>query len=256
MSQTSHPIPRTLNRYADDDAKLLATVMGLPLVDGIFPALVLAGAISSVWGMFEVGIVVFGGSATLAVILTEMSGSRADRVSVVLGIGVGLVTLATLEATLAPTIASVLNMVVFERFAALVIAAVAAKTASARIGDFLPSPGVIVALGFLASVDPSGAALVFHPDPVVVASAAGAAVVGTGFALAVALIGPSFKTMVDVERFRFGGALALGLLSLSILGFPVAGGSLAVIGVTAVLSIDPSRGKAAEETTTASSEGC
>jgi hypothetical protein len=229
--------------------RLLATVMILPLVDGIFPALVLAGALSSVTGIFEVGLLVFGGSATVAVILAEMDGTPREQARAVLGVGVVLVTLASLEAALAPTIASVLKLATFERFAALVIAAVAAKTASARVGEYLPRPAVIVTLGLVASFDPAGATLTVRPDPALIGRAAAAALVGTSFALAVALTGPRLRELVDIDRFRFGSAVALGLLPLSILGLPVGGAPLAVIAVTGLFALDPDADGSSDVTT-------
>jgi hypothetical protein len=242
MSHSQHPIALPLERQVGGATRLLATVMVLPLVDGIFPALVLAGALSSATGILEVGLLVFGGSATMAVILAEMDGTPKEQVGAVLAVGAVLVALASLEAALAPTIASVLDLATFERFAALVIAAVAAKTASARIGEYLPRPAVIIVLGFVASLDPVGATLTLRPDPALLGRAAGAALVGTTFALAVALAGPRLREFVDVDRFRFGSAVALGLLSLSILGLPVGGAPLAVIVVTGVFALDPDTG--------------
>jgi len=239
MSHSEHPIALPLERQVGGATRLLATVMVLPLVDGIFPALVLAGALSSATGIFEVGLLVFGGSATMAVILAEMDGSPREQARAVLAVGVVLVTLASLEAALAPTIASVLKLATFERFAALVIAAVAAKTASARVGEYLPRPAVIVTLGLVASLDPAGATLIVRPDLGLIARAAAAALVGTSFALAVALAGPRLRDLVDIDRFRFGSAVALGLLPLSILGLPVGGAPLAVIAVTGLFALDP-----------------
>jgi hypothetical protein len=242
MSHSQHPIALPLERQVGGATRLLATVMVLPLVDGIFPALVLAGALSSATGILEVGLLVFGGSATMAVILAEMDGTPKEQVGAVLAVGAVLVALASLEAALAPTIASVLDLATFERFAAIVIAAVAAKTASARIGEYLPRPAVIIVLGFVASLDPVGATLTLRPDPALLGRAAAAALVGTTFALAVALAGPRLREFVDVDRFRFGSAVALGLLSLSILGLPVGGAPLAVIVVTGVFALDPDAG--------------
>ncbi len=214
--------------------------MGLPLVDGIFPALVLAGALDGAVGILEVGLLVFGGSATLAVILAEMDGTRRERVKTTLTVGVPVVALATVEAALAPTIESLLNLAIFERFAALVILAVAAKTASARIGEYLPRPAVIVGLGMLASLDPSGARLVLVPDPTLVLKGAAAAGVGVAFALCVAVGSPWLHDTVDIDRFRFGSAVALGVLALSVLGIvPDAPLALAVLAVTALLAFDP-----------------
>jgi len=130
--------------------------MMLPLVDGVFPALILAGALDEPLGALQVGLLIFGGSATVAVILAEMNGTPREQATVVLLVGIPLILLAAVQAALAPAIESVLDIVIFERFAALVIAAIAAKTASATIGDYLPNPVVVIGLGLVASIDPSG----------------------------------------------------------------------------------------------------
>jgi len=233
-----------------DATKLLAVVMCLPLVDGIFPALVLAGALDSLAGILEVGLLVFGGSATVAVVLAEMEGPARSRLRTVLLVGSAVLAVAAVEAALAPTIAGLLNLVVFERFAAVVILAVAATTASARVGEYLPRPAVVVGLGLVASVDPAGASLVVDADPAVVGRALAAAGVGVGFAALVAVASPWLGSAVDLDRFRFGSAVALGVLALSILpvevvpsGAPIA---LAVLVVTAVLSFDPERTRATD----------
>ncbi|MFC7007250.1 DUF5794 domain-containing protein [Halalkalicoccus salilacus] len=245
MSSSQHPVALRieralrLDRSVSGPTKLLAIVMFLPLIDGIFPALILAGGIDTVAGVVQVGLLVFGGSATLAVILAEMDGTPREQAKVVLLVAAGLLPLAAIEAALAPTIASVLDLVIFERFAALVIAAVAAKTASARIGEYLPSAGVIVGLGFVASVDPAGAELVFVPDPTTIVRAIAAAGVGVAFALGVALFGPWLRENLDIDRFRFGSAVALGVLPLTLLDVTPDQAPLAVLIVAGVLAFDP-----------------
>jgi hypothetical protein len=246
MSTSRHPIALRLEQSVGEGTKLLATVMGLPLIDGIFPALILAGAVGSALGILEVGLLVFGGSATLAVVLADMEGTRREVVTSILLVGIPIMLVAALEAAVAPTIAEMLNMPVFERFAALVILAIAAKTASATVGEYLPSPGVIVGLGLIASFNPSGVtqALATDPfvtDPMLVARGVAAAGVGVGFALSVALLAPWLRGNVDLDRFRFGSAVALGVLPLSILGIiqanvPIA---LAVLAITSLLALDP-----------------
>jgi len=240
MSTSQHPIALRLEEQVGGATKLLATVMCLPLVDGIFPALVLAGALDTTAGILQVGLLVFGGSATVAVILAEMDGTPRDQARIVLVVGAVLLAIAAIEAALAPTIESLLNLELFERFAALVIAAVAAKTASARIGEYLPRPAVIVGLGLVASLDPASAELVLVPDVSLVLRAVASAGVGVGFALLVALLGPMLRTQVDIDRFRFGSAVALGLLPLSLLGMPFGRAPLAVLAVTALFAFDPS----------------
>jgi len=218
--------------------------MALPLVDGIFPALVLAGALTYPFGIVETGLLIFGGSATVAVILAEMDGEPREAVPSILLLGAVILPVAALEAALAPTIQSLLDMTVFGRFAGLVILTVAAKTASARVGEWLPRPAHIVALGLLASLRPAGAELAPVTDLDLVARAVAAAGVGVAFALVVAVAGPTLRGRVDLDRFRFGSAVALGLLALSVLGLlptsaPVA---LMAVCVTAVFAYDPPSG--------------
>jgi hypothetical protein len=241
MSQSQHPVALRIERRVGGATRLLGTVMCLPLLDGIFPALVLAGALSSPLGILEVGLLIFSGSATVAVILAEMDGTVREQSKAVLLVGVVLVSGAVLEAALAPTIRGLVNLAVFERFAGLVILAVAAKTASARIGELLPRPAIIIAFGFLASVDPSGASLVVQADPDLMLRAAAAALVAVAFALHLAVFGPWLREVVDIDRFRFGSAVALGVLPLSLFGLvpgnaPIA---LAVLGISFLFAFDP-----------------
>jgi hypothetical protein len=243
MSVSRHPIALRLERQVGSATKLLATVMVLPLVDGIFPALVIAGVLSTATGVVETGILIFGGSATAAVILAEMDGSRREMATSVLLIGAVIVPLAALEAAFAPTFKGFLNLPVFERFAGLVILTIAAKTASSEIGEYLPSPGVIIALGLVASFEPSGFAIETSPEYVL--NGAAAAGVGVAFALAVALLSPHLRGRVDIDRFRFGSAVALGVLALPILLGPFdlmqteAPIALAVLAVTTLFAYDP-----------------
>ena len=241
MSSSRHPVALSIEQRVGGATRLLAVVMLLPLVDGIFPALVLAGALDSVAGILEVGLLVFGGSATIAVVLAEMEGSPVERARSVLLVGAALVALAVVEAALAPTLASVLDLVVFERFAAVVILAVAAATASARVGEYLPRPAVVVALGALGSLDLAGATLALQVDPDLLVRAGAAAGIGVAVAAGTALASPVLQGLVDIDRFRFGSAVALGVLGLSVAGIvpgeaPLA---LAVLAVTALLALDP-----------------
>jgi hypothetical protein len=246
MSSSQHPVALSIERRVGSSARLLAVVMCLPLVDGVFVAVVLGGALETVAGIVEVGLLVFAGSATIAVILAEMDATPREQARIVLGVGAVVITGAAVQATLAPTVESLLDMAVFERFAALVVLGIAASTASARLDEYLPGPPVILALGLVASVDPAGASFALQTDPVLVARAVAAAGVGVAAALVVAVTSPWLRAVVEIDRFRFGSAVALGVLALSIGGLvpssaPVA---LAVLLVTGLLALDPGEGRA------------
>ncbi|WP_276271936.1 DUF5794 domain-containing protein [Haloarcula litorea] len=241
MSSSRHPVALDFERQFGRGGRLLATVMGLPLVDGIFPVLVLAGALSTWTGMLEVGLLVFGGSAMVAVVLAELDGGPREQATTVLLIGAILIPVAVLEAALAPTIEALVRPDVLKRFAGIVIVTIAAQTASARIGEILPRPAIVVALGLLASLDPAGATLVFEANVATLLRAAATAGIGVAFALAVALASPWLRNAVDIDRFRFGSAVALGILAFSVLGLMPTDAPVALVAliVTALLSFDP-----------------
>ena len=213
MSVSDHPIALRLEQRVGGATKLLATVMGLPLVDGIFPALVVANALTVPWGVLQTGLLIFGGSATVAVILAEMEGSPTEKATSVLLLGTILIPLAVVEAAFARTLYSLFDPEVFQRFAGLVILAIAAKTASAEVGTYLPGPGVIVALGMVASYRPTGTELSMNFGLATLAPAAAAAGTGIAFALGVALGAPQLQDAVDIDRFRFGSAVTASTAS-------------------------------------------
>lgn len=240
MSVSRHPIALRLEQYSSASTRLLALVMALPLIDGLFPALILAGALDTPVGILQVGLLIFGGSATVAVILTDIPTDRRKTVKSVLLVGAGLMVLAAIEASLAPSIASVLNLDIFTRFAALVIATVAAKTASAHVGEYLPNSGTIIALGFVASFSPANAEFILNVEPVLLGRAVAAAGVGTAFALFLAVFAHHLRAVVDIDRLRFGSSIALGTLALSIVSLAPETAAVVVLLVAGVLSLSPS----------------
>ncbi|WP_232688540.1 DUF5794 domain-containing protein [Halobacterium zhouii] len=239
MSSSRHPIALRLEQQVGGATRLLATVMLLPLVDGIFAALVLAGALETPVGIAQVGLLVFGGSATLAVILAEMDQNPREQATSVLAVGIPLIVIAATEAALAPTIRTVVDIPTFERFAGLVILAIAAKTASSTIGEYLPSPGIIIGLGFVASLQPNQIAFVVAHDVGLMLRAAAAAGIAVAFALAVVALQPYLRRIVDIDRFRFGSAVALGTLALSIFHVVPSNAPLGVFAIAALLAFDP-----------------
>jgi hypothetical protein len=247
MSSSQHPVALALERRVGGATRLLATVMLLPLLDGVFAAVVLAGGLASVTGIVEVGLLVFGGSATLAVILAEMEGTPREVASPILAVGAVVIAGAIAVAALAPTIQTILDPAVFERFAAIIILAIAGRTASARIGDWLPRPSMILLIGLVASVETSGFTLIVQTDPELMLRSAAAAGVGVAFALTAAVTAPWLRNAVDIDRFRFGSAVALGVLPISILTSVEAPIALAVLGVTTLLSLDPQRARERDE---------
>lgn len=257
MSVSRHPVALRLEELVGRNTALLATVMCLPLLDGIFAALVVGGALDTTAGILQIGLLIFGGSATVAVVLADFDGTAREGARTVLLVAVPLTALAAVQAAYAPVIESALNMSVFQRFAALVVIAVAASTASARIAEYVPRPAIIVVLGLVASLDLGNASLAASADLGMAARGAAAALVGVAFALALALASPWLRSLVDLDLFRFGSAVALGLLGVGLLPGAAEFGLLVsdwapliVLGLSALFAFDPARGASVPDVST------
>lgn len=238
-SENPHPITSRFSDIGTTPTRLLATVMLLPLIDGIFAALVVAGAIDTIIGAAQIGVLVFGGSATAAVILSDFKADMKQNLKSVTYVTILLVLGAIITAILSPVITELINTQLFERFAAIVILSIAAKTASAYIGEKLPRPSAIILLGFVASITPKNPfELAISIDGTLISHAIIAALAGSFFAYSVVLLRSHLVQHLNIERFRFGSAVALGLISVAILGLTPMSAPLAVLGITTLLSLD------------------
>ncbi|MFB6120869.1 MAG: DUF5794 domain-containing protein [Halobacteriaceae archaeon] len=222
-------------------AQSLAVVMGLPLADGVFATLVLAGTLDTAVGVVQTGLLVFGGAATAALLLASDRSRPADGRRL-LRIGVPLVTVAAAEAALAGTFVSVVDTATFRPFAGLVLVAVAARVASAHVTRYLPGPGIVVAVGAVLSFDPNGPVAI-APDATAALHAVAAAGIGVAFGLGVVAARPHLRRILDAERFRFGSAVALGTMGASVAGLVPSGSPLPLVALAlaAVLAFDPNR---------------
>lgn len=244
------PLLAAYGYYTDsernDATRALLLAMGLPLVDGVFPALVLGGALDSVPGLLVVGGTIFGGPWMLTIVFEEMAGDdRRTRIVRVLKVAALVVPAAGLEAVAAPTLASLLDMGVFHVFSALIVLTVGASIANDVLAAKLVAPKYLLAAGLVASV----AARLLAPapitptvivEPVVVAQATGAAGIATALALTGAFVGPRVDEHVDRDAFRTGAGIALALVPLSIAGVLPSLASLAVFALAVAFAIDTS----------------
>lgn len=244
------PVLAVYGFYTDsernDATRALLLAMGLPLVDGVFPALVLGGALDTVPGLLVVGGTIFGGPWMLTIIFEEMAGDdRRTRLRRVLTVAVLVVPAAGLEAVVAPTLASLLDMRVFHVFSALIVLTVGASIANDVLAAKLVAPKYLLAAGVVASVAarlvaPAPITPTVIVDPAVVAQAMGAAGIATTVAVTGAVLGPRVDDHLDDDAFRTGAGIALALVPLSIAGILPSLASLAVFAFAIVAAIgDP-----------------
>lgn len=230
----------------NDATRALLLAMGLPLVDGVFPALVLGGALDSIPGLLVVGGTIFGGPWMLTITFEEMAGDdRRTRILRVLKVAAIVVPAAGLEAVAAPTLASLLDMSVFHVFSALIILTVGASIANDVLAAKLVAPKYLLAAGAVASVTarlvaPAPIEPTVIVNPLVIAQAMGAATIATTVALTGAALGPRVDDHLDDDAFRTGAGIALALVPLSIAGVLPSLSSLAVFALAVAFAVcDP-----------------
>lgn len=232
---------RPLKIDIDESTRLLAAAMGLPLVDGVFPTLVLTGALGTVGGILLTGMAIFGGSLMFTIIVNEMAGESAgERLRKVWLVGVGLIIGVAIEAVIAPTISAGLNMARFRVFGAAVILVIAMAIANDGIARRLPdhTAAYIVFAGLLFSVNPAGIEFDLMVDLELVARAVSAALVSVAFGSVIAVAGPKLDDILDLHAFRIGSAIALALIPLSFWGIVPGTASLAALTFAAMFALD------------------
>lgn len=223
------PSPRLLT----PGRRRLAVVLGLPLADGVFITLVLAGVLADPTGIVLTGVVIFGGTAAAAVTLADLEANPRNQLRYVLLLGSVLVPIAGVQAMMAPSVASLIDIGILERFAAIVLAIIGIRMIETRLTRWLPAPGMIVVLGILVSLDPAGSHdLVLEPSLFV----AGAASAGIGIAVvaAVVLVGHRLRSLVCPDRMRHAGGVAVLVLATSLVSPLPTTAALAalVLGIT------------------------
>lgn len=229
---------RLATRLFGPGIRRLSIVVGLPLLDGVFVTLVLAGILDSISGILLTGIVIFGGTAAAAVIIADCDGNpRAHLVGVIV-LGMVIIPMAAIQAMLAPTVATWLDIALLERFAAIVLAIIAIDMMGLRINRYLPSPGPVVVLGILVSLDPAnGIGLV--ADTTLLVNGAIAAGIGIGAVMLWLLVGQRLRSKLDPDRIRVAGGVSLAVLAVALLSPVPAAAAIGALVLGILFAIDP-----------------
>ena len=216
----------------------LGIVLGLPLADGVFVTLVLAGVLDTTAGIVMTGIVIFGGSAAAAVVLADLETDRRTQLRGIGLLALVIVPIAGVQATLAPSISAQFNVVWLEWVAATVLLVIAAELASSRVRNWLPRPGVIVLVGVILSLRPDMNALALSVDSGLFVRGGVAAMLGVAIITLIILSGPEIRRWVNITRLRFGSAISLGVLALGLIGTVPKETAVVVLLLAAILAIE------------------
>lgn len=212
---------RIRERFPSTDSRAyeLLTVMGLPLIDGVFPVLVLSGVFLSTAQSIQVGILIFGGSATAAVIFSSFGNSIVNDLVAITSVVALLSIVALAEAIVAPMFDQFFIIQRLEIFTLLAIIAVAMSIGEFPYHERAPSPVTLVAIGVIVSVRIGNiSGLVFAVDFEILKNTFIAMFSGFLFAVSVVGLKYIFGKQLDMEVFRKGSAISLFALVLSIIG--------------------------------------
>ncbi|WP_138004478.1 DUF5794 domain-containing protein [Halalkalirubrum salinum] len=238
--------------FSVDGASQLAWVMLLPLA-GIYQALIVGGALSSVSTAVGLGTVIFGGGATLGIVTAELDVPRRRGLQIVGFIGIGLLVGTTLSAVIAPVVAAVLWSEVLNRLTAVVIGLIAIRMvyqdppwwvpAVQTIGGVLIGVIVLNVLVSIATGSIELSAVIDQTITVVTTDHAliGRSIVagGSGLTLAVGavLFRPTVVRVLDIQRFEVGCAIALTTLAAELASIIETAPVLLIIGCSFCLSV-------------------
>lgn len=232
----------------------LGIVLGLPLVDGVFVMLVLAGVLDTLPGIILVGTVIFAGGGAIAVILTDLADSPRDYLPGVLLLGAVIVPIAAVQAAIAPVLASAVDEQLLSYVATVLLVLVGIQIGSKHFHRRLPSAGLLVLLGILISVRPNGFSLDGSVDLGLALAGGAAAGIGLGVAIVVLLLGATIHRVIDRDRFRYGGGIALAVLGVSIVTPISPYVPLVILGFAILFALDRDKSDVLEESVESATE--
>ncbi|MDY6773914.1 MAG: DUF5794 domain-containing protein [Candidatus Nanohaloarchaea archaeon] len=216
--------------YLDDGAQRLVLVLCLPLVDGVFATLLVTGALETFSDFVAVGLTVFSGAGSLAV-LYSYSETVEEARKMVLKAAPLLILGAAATALVAPFFDSFLYVSRMRYAAGLALVVISASLLDLDMSDSSTVPAIILT-GFVLSVkDPTSVSFTYsYLLPAL--TTAGLALVG----LMAAAHLP--RRRISLYYIRRGGSMVLLIIALSLFGLQIPSeAGLAVLGLSLAASV-------------------
>lgn len=214
----------------DEDARRLIFILCLPLVDGVFATLLVSGAVTTFSNMVSIALTVFTGAGALAVLYSS-TDSRSEARGLVYQAAPALLAGAVAVSLVAPVFEQLIYVERMSYAAGLALLVIALNMSGVDLAEKFSVPGIILT-GLVLSVK-NLSVLSFSLEYL-------APAVSTASVALISLYAASF---VNPQRLNFGyirggGALVLGMISLSMFGIPVPSGlSLTVFALSVVVSL-------------------
>jgi len=214
----------------NEDARRLIFILCLPLVDGVFATLLVSGAIDTFSSIVSIALTIFTGAGALAVLYSSTE-SRQEAKNLVDQAAPALIVGAILVSLVAPVFEQLLYIERMSYAAGLALLVISLKMLEVDIAEKF-SVHAIIFTGLVLSAK-NLSAIAFSLEYVVPAVlTATVAILGL---YAASLLNPE---RINLDYIQKGGALVLGIISLSMFGLPVPSGlSLTVFALSVVVSL-------------------
>lgn len=236
LDQLRDGASRHLSGYipVDGDARRLVFILCLPLVDGVFATLLVSGAIDTFSSIVSVALTIFTGAGALAV-LYSATDSRQEAKNLVDQAAPVLIAGAALVSLIAPVFEQMLYVERMGYAAGLALLVIALQMLEIDLADKLSVPAVVLT-GLVLSVRNISAISMSLEYVLPAVLTASVAVLGL---YAASMLNPE---RINLAHIRRGGALVLGIISLSMFGLPVPSGlGLTVFALSVVVSLRSQR---------------
>lgn len=217
--------------FLDSDTRRLATVLCLPLVDGVFATMLVSGSLNAVSQMLSVAVTIFAGAGALAVVFS-MKGSGHEVRKKVFKASTVLMVGTTVVALIAPIYRELVAVSLMREVAAIALVLIAGKMSGLSAAEKVPVPVVVVTGLLLALKQPSGIRLsISYLLPAIATVSAASAVL-----LAATYIS---SDVVDLSVMRKGAAAVLIIVAVSMLGVSTPSSlTVMTLSATLILAID------------------
>ncbi len=214
----------------DQGTRKLIFILCLPLIDGVFPTLLVTGAVSTFSDILAIAITIFAGAGALAV-LYSYSDSVRDAQRMVIQSAPLLLAGVFLTALVAPIFEQLFYIERLRYAAGLALIIIGAQLAEVSLSESIPASAIIIA-GMTVSVK--------NPSAFVINLGYVAPALATAIASLTLLYLATFLRNIEmsITRLQRGSAIVLFTVSLSMFGFNVPTElGLAIFGGAFIMSL-------------------
>lgn len=211
-SYTSGTSRQLLELY-DEDTRRLITILCLPLIDGVFPTLLVSGALATFGDIMAVSLTVFAGAGALAVIYSSSENIREARRMVLKATPVLLIGSVTVS-LVAPVFEQMFSVQMMQTVAGLALFSIALNMYGIDKASDFPVPAIVLTGLALAYRGPES--VMFTPEYIQ------PALLTSLIALTALYIASSIDhSLLEINTIKTGGATVLSLIALSQIGVQI-----------------------------------